>query len=107
MIEQLAAHVRLDIDAELVSPIRYDILQSAVHRIDGQQPHTCPKNDHPLAARQQMVNELVDHKRESKFHQARDDSTAKIKQKQSFIRPVIREKLAQQHSLSSLSVTTR
>ena len=81
MVEHLFAHIRLNINPQLVPPISDDKVQQCIQQIDTQQPDASPNNPRPVPSRKQFIDNLIDGQREPKLQQPCHHRTSKIQNK--------------------------
>ena len=101
VVEGAGAHLRLDVDAELVAPVGHDRQQARIGRIQCQQAHGGCHGQRPVALWQQVVDKGGHGQRKGQFQKARQHRAAEIQPEQSHEGPVIGKELAQHGAIPS------
>ncbi|MCY1295568.1 hypothetical protein D9M70_449140 [compost metagenome] len=95
MVEGHPPHVRLDVDAEHVTPIGNCRHQAGVEQIDQQKAGRGQEDQRPLLARQKLVDEQLHRDRETEFEQAGQYGAGEVENEQAAIGAVKREETLQ------------
>ena len=91
VVERPPAHLGLDVDAEVVAPIRHHRHQPGVEQVDGKQHRRGQQDDAPVAARQKLVDEAAHRHGEAQFEQPGDHCAAEIEREQAPIWLIVSE----------------
>ena len=91
VVERLTAHLRLDVDAEHVTPVGHDGHQPGVGDVDGEQAGAGERDEPPLARRQQRVDEDLDGDGEAELQQAGENGAGEVEQEQAAVGAVVGE----------------
>ena len=99
MVEALPPHLRLDVDAEHMTPVGHDRHQPRVDAVDDEQRRRRQQDQRPVLARQQRVDETRHGQREPELKQARNDRAGKIQQEQRLVGTVVAEEARQEREI--------
>ena len=94
MIEGLAAHLGLDVDAEHVAPIGDRRHQPTVQDVDREEARRSERDRDPVAGRQKTIDEDLDRDGEAEFEQSGNHRATEVEDEQPAVRPVIGEETA-------------
>ena len=92
MAVELAAHIRLDVDAQFVAEEHNDVLHRRIDDVKEQQTDRHQQDQIPVTRRQNRIDDAVDDDRKGKLQYGRQDGAAKINQEQPLVWLIIAEK---------------
>jgi hypothetical protein len=99
VVEGLAAHVGLDVDAQHVAPIDHHGVEPRIGQIHAEQPRRGEQDERPVLRRQEIVDEELRCDREGELQEAGQDRAGKVQQEQLPVRCVV-GKEASEHGLA-------
>jgi hypothetical protein len=99
MVEAAAAHLGLDVDAELVAPVVDDDHQGRIEEVDAEQRGGSNEDKPPVLPRQEAIDEEPDRHREAELEQAGEDRTGEIEREEPAMGPVVGEKAADERGV--------
>src|SRR5215217_5414875 len=102
MVEALAAHLGLDIDAEHVAPVVDHYHQTRVQQVDPQQGRGGDEDQSPVLTREESVDEQPDRHREPELQHAREYRAGEVQGEEFAMGLVVSEETPEELSRPAL-----